>query len=402
VDPSGETIDLLAASRLPILEPGLDDLLKRHRTTCTWGTDPALLADCPLVFISQDAPTDDGNVSDLSKVERCVEMVTPHLRPDATLVIMSQVSPGFTRAMGARLRRQRPDTVHRVYYWVETLVLGRALERFLGPERIIVGCEDPRAALTPVLDRGLERFNCPILPMRYESAELTKTAINLYLASSVTYANTLADLCERIGADWSEVSPALRLDARIGRAAYLSPGLGISGGNLERDLITIQRLARSVGTDGSFVDTIIDYNAQRSQWALHKLQQLVFAEVAMPVIAVWGLAYKKNTQSLKNSSSVRVITDLQGRAHLRAYDPAVQPPGARLGLRPACSRDEVLEGADCLLIMTDWDEFASVEATTLQRAMRRPIVIDCVGALHARRHELSGVRYVAMGCGDAA
>jgi len=128
----------------------------------------------------------------------------------------------------------------------------------------------------------------------------------------------------------------------------------------------------------------------------------VFAEVATPVIAVWGLAYKKNTHSLKNSSSVRVITDLQGRAHLRAYDPAVQSSSARLGLRPARSRDEVLEGADCLLIMTDWDEFASVEATTLQRAMRRPIVIDCVGALHARRHELGGVRYVAMGCGDAA
>jgi UDPglucose 6-dehydrogenase len=280
--------------------------------------------------------------------------------------------------------------------------LGRALERFLHPERIIVGCEDPGEALPVVLERGLRRFNCPILTMRYESAELTKAAINLYLASSVTYANTLADLCERTGADWSEVAPALRLDSRIGPAAYLSPSLGIGGGNLERDLIAIRRLAGSSGTDASFIDAILEYNARRTQWVLHKLQQLVFAEVPMPVIAVWGLAYKKNTRSLKNSSSLRVMADLQGRARLQAYDPAVRPSGARLGTRLTHSRDEALEGADCLLIMTDWDEFASVEPATLRRTMRRPIVIDCVGVLTRRRHELEGIRYVSMGCGDAA
>jgi UDPglucose 6-dehydrogenase len=402
VDPDREIVDLLTRSRLPILEPGLEGLLNTHHTALTWSTDPSLLAACPLVFVSRDVPTNDDNTSDLSVVERLVETVIPHLGPDATLVIMSQVPPGFTRSMAARVRRQRPDAVHRVYYWVETLVLGRALERFLRPERIILGCEDPDAALPVALDTGLRRFTCPILPMRYESAELTKTAINLYLASSVTYANTLADLCERIGADWSEVSPALRLDARIGQAAYLSPSLGIGGGNLERDLITIWRQADHVGIDGTFVKTIIDYNTRRSGWVLRKLQELVFTEVTTPVIAVWGLAYKKNTRSLKNSSSIRVLTDLQGRAQLRAYDPVVHPSSADLGLPLACNRDEVLEGADCLLIMTDWDEFASVDGAKLQRAMRRPIVIDCVGALHRCRHELNGVRYVAMGLGDAA
>jgi UDPglucose 6-dehydrogenase len=364
------------------------------------GTDPALLAACPLVILSRDIPTDADNTSNLAGVEGLVESVIPHLRADATLVIMSQVPPGFTRARATRIHQQRPGEPIRVHYWVETLVVGQAVNRYLHPERIIVGCADPTAPLPAALAHGLARFGCPILPMRYESAELTKTAINLYLASSVTYANTLADLCERIDADWSEVVPALRLDARIGPAAYIRPGLGISGGNIERDLVTLRNLARAKGTDATFIDTIMDHNARRYRWLQDKLQHLVFTDSRVPTVALWGLAYKKNSRSTKNAVSLRVIADLQGRALLRAYDPLVSSlPGN--GGASLVARDESLEGADCLLILTDWDEFATADAQLLRKAMRRPLIIDCVGILEARRGMLQGIEYVSMGRDDA-
>src|SRR5262249_52617168 len=159
-----------------------------------------------------------------------------HMQAGSTLVIMSQIPPGFMRTLS-----QQAPTLH-VYYWVETLVFGDAVRRATRPERIIIGCADSRVPLPEPLAAGLAQFGCPILPMVYENAELTKPAMNLCLAGSVTSTSTLSDLCASVGADWSEMVPALRLDARIGPAAYLRPGLGIAGGNLERDLVTLHDL----------------------------------------------------------------------------------------------------------------------------------------------------------------
>jgi UDPglucose 6-dehydrogenase len=400
VDPDPEIIDLLNQRRVPVHEPGLSELLSTSRTALTFTTAMASLRECPLVILSRDVPTGEGNRSDLSAVERLVEAAIPHLPPHATFVIMSQVPPGFTRSVASRLSRDRPGDGLRVYYWVETLVLGRAVDRYLHPERIIVGCEDPGAPLSDVLAQGLRAFDCPVLSMRYESAELAKMAINLYLSGAVTYANTLADLCEKIGADWSEVVPALRSDARIGPAAYIRPSLGISGGNLERDLVALSRLGHDKQVDTSYIDTIISYNARRTDWVLQKLETLVFAEVSKPTIAVWGLAYKKGTQSVKNSPARRVMSALEGRATLRAYDPVVRSPISWGGAALVPTRDDALPGADCLLIMTDWEEFASIDPTTLRRAMRRPLVIDCAGVLEARRGRLDGIQYVTIGRGE--
>src|SRR5205807_2432451 len=146
--------------------------------------------------------------------------------------------PGFCRALSARLEPR----LH-LLYLVETLVFGNAVSRAIHPERFMVGCADPGQPLPAPLREYLEAFACPILPMRFESAELCKIAINCFLVSSVTTSNTLAEICENTGADWYEIAPALRLDKRIGLHAYLSPGLGIAGGNLERHLVTVLRLA---------------------------------------------------------------------------------------------------------------------------------------------------------------
>ena len=208
-------IDRLANGDLPVAEPDLPELLAANRARIAFTAEVADLARCDVVYVALDVPTDDAGGSDLAGLDRLLELIVPALGPGATLVVLSQVPPGFTRA------RLRPGLS--LYYQVETLIFGRAMERALRPERFIVGCADPTQPLPPALQAYLGAFGCPILPMRFESAELSKIAINCCLVSSISVANTLAELCEGIGAEWGEIAPALKLDRRIGPHAYLEP-----------------------------------------------------------------------------------------------------------------------------------------------------------------------------------
>jgi len=396
VDLDSEPVKALRGGDLPVHEPSLPKLFTSARGQMTFSEDFAALRDCPLVIVARDVPTDDGNSSDPSVVLRLIDAAVPHLRAGATVAVMSQVPAGFTRRLADRIERQRPGLHVQLYYWVETLIFGNAVERYLKPERLIIGCAEPMAPLSSELEAGLRRFDCPILPMAYESAELTKTAINLYLCAAVTYANTMSDLCERLGADWTEMMPALRLDRRIGPAAYIRPGLGIAGGNLERDMVTLHDLCGAHGVDGAFIEALLGYNARRPSWVGRQLQEHLFREVAHPVIAVWGLAYKKNTRSSKNSMSLRVIRELGDRADVRAWDPVVGAGDIDVQVKVGTDRDEVLAGADCLLVLTDWDEFALPDPRALC-SMRRPLIIDGVGVVDAQRADLRGVRLVQVG-----
>ena len=395
VDLDPAPVEALRAGRLPVHEPGLSELFGRVRARMSFSTDPAALATASLVIVARDVPTDTADASDPSAVLRLIDAAVPHLRDGVTLVVMSQVPPGFTRRLADRLRARRPDLRFALYYWIETLIFGNAVERFLSPERLMVGCADPNAPLPAPFDAGLRRLGAPIFRMAYESAELTKTAINLYLCAAVTYANTLADLCEAVGADWTEMVPALRLDRRIGPAAYIKPGLGIAGGNLERDMITLRDLCRGHGVDGSLIETMLAYNVARYRWVGKKLAEHL-ADVPAPVVAVWGLAYKKNTHSTKNSVALRVIADLQGRAEVRAWDPVVRAGDVDVAAKIVGDRDEALVGADCLLVLTDWDEFAAPSAAALA-TMRRRLVIDGVGVVDRSRPEVRDVVCVSMG-----
>jgi UDPglucose 6-dehydrogenase len=395
VDADPDVVERLQRGDPPVREPDLLPLLSGHRDAITFTTDFAQLARCPLVVVARDVPTDQSDASDLGPVNDLLDRALPHLTAGAALVVMSQVPPGFTRALAGRVGAARAGAGIELYYLVETLIVGAAVHRCLHPERFIVGMADPAARLHPSLRAALACFSCPVLPMRYESAELAKTAINLYLIGSVTYANTLADVCEAIGADWSEIVPALRLDRRIGPAAYLRPSLGVAGGNLERDLRTLQGLARRRDLDSRYLDALLCYNESRFDWVRSKLRT-VLDRVAQPRVAIWGLAYKRDTDAIKNSPALRLIGELVGRADLRAFDPLVKIADTS-GLRLGASPDDVLDGADCLVIMTDWPVFAEADLAAVRARMRRPRVIDCVGALAERRGEMTGIEYVAMG-----
>jgi UDPglucose 6-dehydrogenase len=305
------------------------------------------------------------------------------------LVVLCQVPPGFTRAL--------PLPSDRLFYQVETLVFGRAVERATRPERYIVGCADPAKALPEAFAAVLGAFGCPILPMRYESAELAKIAINCCLVASVTIANTLAELSERVGADWSEIVPALKLDARIGQGAYLAPGLGIAGGNLERDLATIARLSQETGSEASVIQAFVANSRHRRDWAARVLHEEVLTRNADALIGILGLAYKENTHSTKNSPSLALIATL-APCRLKVYDPVV--PAAAAGHPRAQGAESALvaaEGVDALAIMTPWPAFRELKPADVARVMAGRTVLDPYRVLDGRAVAAAGLDYLTLG-----
>jgi UDPglucose 6-dehydrogenase len=310
------------------------------------------------------------------------------LRPDALLVVLCQVPPGFTRSL--------PQPSERRYYQVETLVFGQAVERAMKPERFIVGCERPDLPLDPRLATFLASFNCPILPMRYESAELAKISINMCLIASVSVANVMAEICEKIGADWSEIVPSLKLDRRIGPYSYLTAGMGISGGNLERDLTTVQRLAETYGTHIDIVKAWQDNSRHRKEWAWRTLREMVLSKQSKASVAVWGLAYKENTYSTKNSPALVLLSHLRGHP-VTAYDPVVPVEAAGTGVKAARSPLDAAEGADVLCIMTPWPEFRSVAPADIAARMRGRVVLDPYRMLDTNAVRAAGLRCATLG-----
>ena len=349
---------------LPVSEPGLDDLFTAHRSSMTFSSDTEILSACDVVYVAFDVPTDDEGRSDLGPIEALLDGIAPVLRDDAILVVLCQVSPGFTRGH---------MHVHpKLYYQVETLVFGRAVERATLPERLIVGTPDPSAPLPESYGTFLKSFDCPVMPMRFESAELCKIAINCFLVANVSTANTLADLCEGIGADWSEIVPALRLDARIGQHAYIKPGLGISGGNLERDLASVVRMAGISDADASVIQTYREHSRYAKDWPYRVLSAAFAEDLADKRIAVLGLAYKEDTHSTKNSPALRLLDSLSGTSAC-AFDPLVRDVA---GADIASDALAALDGADAVCLMTPWAAFRDIVPSDAAGRMRGNLVVD--------------------------
>ncbi len=378
----------LARHDLHVLEPGLPELLRENASRILFSADPQALARCDIVYVSVDVPTDEGGASDLAPIHGMIEAVRGAMQPEALLVVLCQVPPGFTRAL--------PIPAHRLYYQVETLVFGNAVERALHPERVIVGCSDTEAPLDRRLAAFLSAFDAPVLAMKYESAELAKIAINMCLVASISVANTMAEICEHVGADWSEIAPSLRLDRRIGAYSYLTPGLGFAGGNLERDLATVARLAETHGTDGGVVAAWRANSRHRRDWAWRTLREHVLDRSPQARVGVLGLAYKENTHSTRNSPALALLEHLADRP-VRVFDPAV--PASAAGPRSigAGSAAAVADGVDALCIMTPWPQFKSLEPADLAARMRGRTVIDPYRVLAARKVREAGLDYHTLG-----
>ena len=388
-DSDNSKIKDLAKGNLPISEPKLADLILKNSKLLNFTSDENALACCDVIYVAPDVNTDDDGRSDLNILNNLLNLVFRVAKQEVTIVILSQVPPGFTR--------QKWDGKRNLYYQVETLIFGQAIDRALFPERFIIGCAEPKDSITKEYKKFLEAYECPILPMRYESAELAKISINMFLVSSVSTTNIIAELCEKIGADWSEIVPSLRLDKRIGSWAYLSPGLGVSGGNLERDLTTFCNFSDDLDVNANVVKAWISDSKYRKNWPLRALKKIEMQGNCILTIGILGLSYKEDTHSTKNSPALQIISQLSDYK-LRVYDPQVVWNKRWHNNTIVChNAEDVIKDIDLLMILTPWKEFYEIDYQASDKNKRLDFIIDPYGVTKSNNRELSDYKSLILG-----
>ena len=356
---------LINAHSIGINEPGLNSIFKKNKKRIKITKNIQDLSKCDLIYISKDVPTNSNGKSDLKPIKKIVKRLS-FLYKKPILIILSQVNPGFTRKIKWNKKK--------LFYQVETLVFGNALKRALKPERIIIGSNNSNEKIDPKLKSFLNKFKCPILNMNYESAELAKISINMFLVSSITTTNLLSELSTRIGAHWTDISKALKLDRRIGRHAYLNPGLGISGGNLERDVNSVIQMNKKMNLDSR----MFEYWKKKSQyyknWPIRKFLELK-KKIRINNISILGLTYKPDTDSLKNSPSLEIISKLKREYSLTLYDPVIKSLTSK-NYNFSNSIIEAVKDSDLIFIMTPWKQFKILNSKKITKMLSRKIIID--------------------------
>ena len=408
VDTDPQTIDGLRAGKAPIAEPGLDALLAANAARLTYTTDLAAIAPADVLWVTYDTPVDADDRADVELVIARVGEALPHLRADAVVLVSSQLPVGSTARLEAMLRALRPDTQIRFAASPENLRLGKAIAVFSDPDRVVVGVRD--AETKAVITRLLAPITAKLEWMSVESAEMTKHAINAFLALSVTFANELATVCEQVGADAKEVERGLKTEFRIGPRAYLAPGGAFAGGTLARDVAFLTAIGADKQLALPLLGAVRPSNEWHKKWAQRRLGELL-GTLAGKTIAVWGLTYKPGTDTLRRSAAVELCTDLAAAgATVTAWDPAVRalPPeladtvgdtvGGTIGgsITLGTSPEAALRGASALVIATEWPELRKVDFVAAFAPMQRRLVLDANRFLAA---QLAGTdaEYLAVG-----
>ena len=334
-------------------EPGVVDFLSGSHPKYHITDNVKHLLDADMIMIALDTRLDKSGANDDSEVVALLEFLATRVPSRVPIVIASQVRPGFSR----QHRNLHPE----LYYFMETLIFGRGLERAMHPERYIIGVADTSTVLPPPLQQYLDMGKCPIHVMSYESAELTKLSANFVLSASITAANSLADLAQRLGANWDHIEAALRQDQRIGAKSYISAGLGIGGANLTRDLNGIKEMGDRLGADSSLATTMLHHSTYMRDWMLRQIAQLR-RDRWIRSLAVLGLAYKPGTQSMRGGAGIDLVETFESCLDMRVHDPAVRlPPRGQESRATAVERvDKAILGCDVIAITTPWPEYATV------------------------------------------
>ena len=394
LDPDTELAARLRRAEPPVAEPGLAEALAAglDRGLLSFTTDEAAaLGPADIVWVTFDTPVDDEDRGDAGWVIERVLDVLPRVRSDAVVLISSQLPVGSTAELERRaaLGRLRLPFA----YSPENLKLGRAMDSFLRPDRLVVGVrhDRERARLASLLASITDK----LVWMSVESAEMTKHALNAFLATSVAFTNEVATLCEQVGADARDVERALRTDPRVGPRAYVAPGGAFAGGTLARDVVYLTEIGRAHARPTPLLDGVITSNAAHRGWPLRALESEL-GGLAKRRIAVLGLTYTAGTSTLRRSASLDLCQALvERRAVVRVHDPAADSLPSSLGghVRRDASVEAALDGAEAVVIATGWPEYRSLPADYFASKL----VVDSDGLLaDALRHDRR-VRYRSVG-----
>ncbi len=396
---------MLLDGQIPIYEPGLDKLVADNVAAGRL-TFPAVLEegikDAEAVFIAVGTPTRRGDGhADLTYVFAAVEQVLRALDHPAVIVTKSTVPVGTGRKILALAQELRPDLAVEVASNPEFLREGSAIGDFMRPDRVVVGAETERAReVLRQLYRPLNLIETPIVFTGLESAELIKYAANGFLAMKITFINEMADLCEKVGADVNDIAKGIGLDGRIGRK-FLHAGPGFGGSCFPKDTLALMRIAEEAGAPSRLIQSVVAVNDARKEAMAARVAAALGGDVAGKTIAVLGLAFKPETDDMREAPSLPLVRGLVSRgAKVQAFDPE-----AMTQARPLLPEDtvltattaEALTGADALVLVTEWNEFRALAPAKLKELMRGNVVVDLRNVFDPKAMREAGFVYSGIG-----
>jgi UDPglucose 6-dehydrogenase len=402
VDKDAGKIDALKAGRIPIFEPGLEDVVAANVRAgrLTFSTDlKNSIPDADAVFIAVGTPSRRGDGhADLAYVFQAAEEIAAALSGYTVVVTKSTVPVGTGQAVEQTIRRLRPDAEFDVASNPEFLREGSAIEDFRRPDRVVCGTDSERARnVMRQLYRPLFLNETPILFTTRESSELIKYAANAFLATKITFINEMADICEKVGANVQDIARGIGLDGRIG-SKFLHAGPGYGGSCFPKDTLALMRTAEEVGAPSKIVTAVTVANDARKMRMAEKIED-AFGGVRGKRIAVLGLTFKPNTDDMRDSPSLVILPWLKGHgADIRAYDPEGMKEAAKhLDITMCDDAYQALDGADGVVILTEWNEFRALDLDRAKKLLKRPLMVDLRNIYKAQEMEEEGFAYYSVG-----
>jgi len=404
VDKDPVKIDMLNAGKMPIYEPGLEALVKKNvdegRLTFTTETREAVKkADAVFIAVGTPSRRGDGH-ADLSYVYAAAEEIAEQIEGFTVIVTKSTVPVGTGDEVEARMRKVNPNADFAVVSNPEFLREGAAITDFKIPNRVIVGTDDPRAIeVMKDLYRPLFINETPILFTSRRTSELTKYAANAFLATKITFINEMADLCEKVGANVQDVSRGIGLDNRIGKK-FLHAGPGYGGSWFPKDTLAIVKTAQDFGAPVKIIEAVEQINKDRKRAMASRIIEACQGDVKGKTIGVLGLAFKPNTDDMRDSPSLDIIPMLQAKgAHIQAYDPEAmhEAQGLLKDIDYKQNAYETADGADALVIVTEWNQFRALDLERLKDLLKAPIIVDLRNVYTPQTMKDMGFEYSSIG-----
>jgi len=375
-------IEMLNADQIPIYEPGLADLVARNRAQhrLHFTTDvAAAITDADVLFIAVGTPPDEDGSADLRHVLNVAEIIGRHVARETVIVTKSTVPVGTAEKVQAAVAKHAKHPFH-ICSNPEFLKEGAAVDDFMKPDRVVLGVESDHArSVMAELYAPFVRTGRPIIFMDISSAELTKYAANAMLATRISFMNEIANLCEKVGANVDLVRKGIGSDGRIG-PSFLFPGPGYGGSCFPKDVKALMCTGREHGAALQVLEAVELANDRQKNRLFEKLERALGGRLRGARIAIWGLAFKPNTDDMREAPSLVLIDALRkADASVTAHDPAAMTAAQRMigdGVRFAPSNYEAIEDADALVVVTDWNEYRHPDFNRMKAAMKSPVVID--------------------------
>jgi len=399
-DKDEKRIQNLKKGKAPIFEPNLDSLIKKNVLSGVLQFTTNLkeaVSEANFVLLTIDTPVDEEDNVNLTSVYEIINEISELIDDEVTIIVQSQIPVGTSDEFVEIIRKKRPEVKFGLAYCPENLRLGNAIELFKHPERIIIGADSE--ATSDKVESFFSILNCPTIKMNLKSAEMTKHAINAFLANCISFINWIGNLCEAAGADVNKVSEGLMSEKRIGKKLPLKAGMGFGGGTLGRDLKILAKLGHELNLKPDLIESILSINHQQNTLIIKKILSL-FSSLDGLTIGILGLAYKPGTNTLRRSASIEVIKELlKHNSRVTAFDPAISNISSISddNFQLQDSAYAVTKDADVLILFTDWPEFKELDFEKIFSYMKNPLIIDMKNFLNDHKIRDLGFTYVGIG-----